>query len=51
MVPMRAGDVVEVVGDAGGEGADAGHVGACAGEVAFEFLAVGDVAHPGDDVG
>ena len=43
-----AGDVVEVVGDAGGEGADGGHV-AGAGEVLFEFFAVGDVAHPGGD--
>ncbi len=43
-----AGDVVEMMRDAGGEGTHRSHV-AGAGEVGFEFLAAGDVAHPGHD--
>ncbi len=43
-----AGDVVEVMGDSRGQGSDGGHV-AGTGEIFFEFLAIGDVAHPGGD--
>src|SRR5439155_15100535 len=42
------GDVVEVVGDAGGQCADGSHMGG-AGELGFELFAAGDVAHPGGD--